>query len=171
MTDTPTFQIRDGRADERATAGELTLAAYGQYADLMAPDAWAALRGALVAALAAPGPVDHLVATQGEALVGSVFLFPATGGGPGGAGGRLPWPELRLLAVAPEARGRGVGEALVRACIARARQQGLPTIGLYSSASMRAALALYPKLGFIRAPELDFRPPSAELVMAYRLEI
>jgi len=33
--------------------------------------------------------------------------------------------ELRSLAVAPEAGGRGVGTAIVDACVARARQRGL----------------------------------------------
>jgi len=35
-----------------------------------------------------------------------------------------PYPEVRLLAVAPAARGKGIGEALMRECIRRARRSG-----------------------------------------------
>lgn len=165
------YHIRAGRPEERAAAGALTLAAYEQYAGLMAPEAWAALRQALVTALAAPGPVEHLVAERAGELIGSVLLFPPSGDDTGGAGGRMRWPELRLLAVADTARGQGVGEALVRACVERARAAGAPALGLYTSDSMRAAIALYERLGFTRVPEHDFRPPGAELIKAYRLDL
>jgi ribosomal protein S18 acetylase RimI-like enzyme len=36
---------------------------------------------------------------------------------------------------------------------------------------MRAAMRLYDRLGFVRAPELDFQPPDAELVQGYRLPL
>ena len=51
------------------------------------------------------------------------------------------------------------------------RAAGAREIGLHTSVSMRAARALYRRLGFVRVPELDFRPEGAELVEAYRLAI
>lgn len=171
MTTPQGLTIRPARHDERAEARALTLDAYAQYAELMAPSAWEALRQAVVTALGATGPAEHLVAVQGGALLGSVMLFPASGGDTAGAGGRMIWPELRLLAVREELRGRGIGTALVRACAERARAWGAPALGLYSSESMRSALALYERLGFARQPQYDFRPPGAELVRAYRLEL
>jgi GNAT superfamily N-acetyltransferase len=161
------FHIRDARDDERAAIQDLTLGAYAIYAEVMPPSAWAGLHQALLGALAANGPVERIVADQGGALVGSVLLFPPAEQS-GGAGGRMLWPELRLLAVAPAMRGRGVGAALVDACITRARTSGVPTLGLYTSDSMRAAMRLYERMGFERVPEYDFRPPGAELVKAYR---
>lgn len=148
-----------------------TLAAYAPFAEVMAPSAWAGLHGALQSALATASPHEQIVAEQGGRLVGSVLLFPAAGGDTGGSGGRMIWPELRLLAVAPEARGQGIGAALVRACIERARAAGAPALGLYTSASMRSAIVLYERLGFTRVPEYDLQPPGAGLITAYHFAL
>jgi predicted N-acetyltransferase YhbS len=167
-TSTP-YTIRDARPEDRAAARTLTLTAYGRYAEIMAPEAWAGLEQAVRAALTAEGPFEQFVAEQAGAIVGSVFLFPA-GGDPAKAGGRMIWPELRLLAVDSAARGQGIGRALIAACIERARANGAPALGLYSSASMREALALYERFGFTRMPAYDFQPPGAELIMAFAME-
>lgn len=171
MTTLAPFSVRLARADERPAARALTLEAYEPYATLMAPSAWAGLHQALQSALAATTPHEHLVAEQGGQLVGSVLLFPASGGDTAGAGGRMIWPELRLLAVMPAARGRGVGAALVGACVERARAAAAEALGLYTSASMGSAIALYERLGFTRVPAYDFQPPGAELIRAYKLAL
>lgn len=62
---------------------------------------------------------------------------------------------LRMLAVAPEAMGRGAGTALVEEAIARARRDSRSRLVLLSRSTMLAAHALYDRLGFARAPELD----------------
>jgi ribosomal protein S18 acetylase RimI-like enzyme len=161
--------VRDARPDERAAIHALTTRAYGEYATIMAPAAWAGLDAAVRAALDTGLPAHRLVAERGGRLVGSVMLFPPASDAYAGLTGASSLPELRLLAVAPEGRRLGVGEALVAACIRRARDQGAPAIALHTSASMRAAMRLYERLGFVRAPELDFQPPGAERVEGYRL--
>ena len=80
-------------------------------------------------------------------------------------------PEVRMLAVSPSARGLGIGEQLVKECMRRARDAGADQLGLHTSASMRAAIALYERMGFVRAPNFDFKPEGAELVTAYRLDL
>lgn len=170
MTHLMPVTIRLARPEERDAARALTLEAYAQYAETMAPNAWAGLHQALLGALATTGPVTHLIAVREDVLVGSVLLFPAADGDTAGIGGRMIWPELRLLAVAPTARGQGVGAALVQACIAHARAAGAETLGLYTGDSMRTAMNLYERLGFTRIPQYDFRPPGTEqLVKSYRL--
>jgi ribosomal protein S18 acetylase RimI-like enzyme len=52
------------------------------------------------------------------------------------------------LAVAPQARRRGIGRALVRACVARARRAGIRWIVLHVAVSNRPAVALYDEEGF-----------------------
>jgi ribosomal protein S18 acetylase RimI-like enzyme len=64
-----------------------------------------------------------------------------------------------------------VGVALVRECVRRARRAGARELGLHTSASMRAAIHMYERMGFRRAPAFDFQPPGAELVTAYRLDL
>lgn len=81
--------------------------------------------------------------------------------------------EFRMLATAAPARGRGVGEALVRACIERAKQAAAPRIVLSTGPEMLAAHRLYERLGFVRTPERDWspRPTSDVLLRAYALEL
>ena len=63
--------------------------------------------------------------------------------------------EFRVLAVAPEARGQRIGEALVQACIERAINSGASAVVLWSQPTMPAAHHLYERMGFVRAPERD----------------
>jgi ribosomal protein S18 acetylase RimI-like enzyme len=163
--------VRDARGDERAAIRDLTLRAYAEYATVMAPSAWAGLERAVRAALEAEDGAERVVAERRGALVGSVLLYPPSADAYGGATGRLGWPEVRLLAVAPEARGQSVGRALMDECVRRARRAGAAELGLHTSASMRAAMRMYARMGFVRAPEHDFRPEGAELVEAYRLRL
>lgn len=79
--------------------------------------------------------------------------------------------EFRMLAVSPEARGRGVGEALVRAVMDRARAAGAGQVVLSSSAKMRAAHRLYERLGFTRLPDRDWSPLPGVNLVAYSCEL
>jgi len=79
--------------------------------------------------------------------------------------------EFRMLAVAPEAQGQGVGAALVALCINRFREVGAPGIVLSTLPAMHAAHRLYERHGFVRAPERDWSPvPRVDLV-AYALDL
>lgn len=168
--DTDPLVIRDARPEDRDAIRALTLQAYGEYASIMEPDAWAGLSGALRTGLEADG-AERIVAERGGRVLGSVALFPPSADAYPGETGPAGWPELRLLAVAPEARGQGVGQALVEECARRARRMGASELGLHTSRSMAAAMRMYLRMGFVRAPDLDFRPPGAELVEAYRLPL
>jgi GNAT superfamily N-acetyltransferase len=137
----------------------------------MAPAAWAGLEGAVRDALDSAWAAECVVAERGGALAGSVFLFPPASDAYPGLSDPPRWPELRLLAVAPAARGAGVGEALVRECARRARAAGADALGLHPSARTAGARRMYARLGFVRAPETDFRPDGAELVEGYRLPL
>jgi GNAT superfamily N-acetyltransferase len=163
--------LRDARPGERAAIGRLTLRAYEEYASIMAPGAWRALRDAVHASLADDAPMTRIVAERGGALVGSVALY-APGSAPyGDLASRSPWPEVRLVAVDPAKRGTGVGRALVLECIRRAQRAGATMLGLHTSRSMHAATRLYERLGFARDPDRDFHPPGAELVEGYVLRL
>jgi len=76
---------------------------------------------------------------------------------------------VRLLAVAPEARGRGVGVTLMRECIRRARQTGALALTLHTTEIMAAAMRLYERMGFARAPELDIQPAPGVTIKRFRL--
>jgi len=163
--------VRDAREDERAATRELTVRAYAEYASIMTPAAWAGLEGAMRSALGSDERVERIVVERDGTLVGSVMLYPAAADAYGGAVERGSSPEVRLLAVAPEARGVGVGQALMAECVRRARRAGATELGVHTSESMQIAMRMYERMGFLRAPDHDFQPPGAELVKAYRLAL
>ncbi len=71
---------------------------------------------------------------------------------------------MRMLAVAPAARGRGVGRLLTVACLDRAREEGCHRFVLSSGPRMTGAHAMYEGMGFERSPERDWSPvPGVDL--------
>jgi ribosomal protein S18 acetylase RimI-like enzyme len=79
--------------------------------------------------------------------------------------------EMRLLGVDPAARGRGAGEALVRACLDRARAAGMAHLVLSTQPTMTAAHRLYERLGFARMPERDWSRQSGARMLVYTREL
>lgn len=164
------LRIRDARSDDRGAIEAVTLAAYEEYAALM-PAHWDGYRQNILATLAAAQPEAQIVAEAEGRVVGSVLRYPAGSvmARPGGGSITLAEPEVRLLAVAPAARGRGVGAALMDECVRRARQSGAAALTLHTADIMQAAVRLYGRLGFRRAPELDIQPAPGVTIKGYRL--
>lgn len=74
---------------------------------------------------------------------------------------------LEDLYVREEARGRGLGEALVRAAVERARARGCRRIELDVNEDNRPARDLYARLGF----SLSTKPPGGrDVLMRLRLD-
>lgn len=65
--------------------------------------------------------------------------------------------EVRMLAVAQAARRRGIAEALTRAAMLEAVRVGARGIVLSTLEAMTGAHRLYRRLGFVRAPDRDWR--------------
>jgi ribosomal-protein-alanine N-acetyltransferase len=59
--------------------------------------------------------------------------------------------EIENVAVAPEARRRGLGSRLIREFLDKAKQRGAESVFLEVRESNRAARALYAKWGFVEA--------------------
>ncbi len=53
------------------------------------------------------------------------------------------------VSVLPALRGQGLGDALVRQALARARERRFPRVGLHLHPDNRAAFALYRRHGFV----------------------
>ena len=165
---TPALTIREARPTELDAAGEVVARAYETLPGPGYPEYIASIRDARGRALDCTILVAVDAAT-GE-LLGSVSYVPDA---------RNPYAEVerdgeagfRMLGVAPEARGRGVGEALVRACISRALAAGRSGIAISSSTRMDAAHRLYERLGFRRAPDRDLQPVPGILLWAYVLPL
>jgi GNAT superfamily N-acetyltransferase len=57
--------------------------------------------------------------------------------------------ELAKMAVDDNVQGKGIGYALGKACIGKAREMGFSTIELLSNTKLKPAIHLYRKLGFV----------------------
>jgi ribosomal protein S18 acetylase RimI-like enzyme len=79
--------------------------------------------------------------------------------------------ELRMLAVAATAQGRGVAGRLVEACIARARAAGKRRILLHTTEWMEAAQRVYQRAGFRRTPENDIQLMPDLVLIGYVLDL
>lgn len=100
------------------------------------------------------------------ALLGTITLVPG-----GRAACRLAGAqevELHLLAVRADARGRGVGEALVNALLRAAEAQGATAAWLWTQPAMTSAQRLYRRLHFQRVPQRDFRDGTREFLVFSR---
>lgn len=84
-----------------------------------------------------------------------------------GRPGELDW---RLLAVAPEARGRGLGRLLTEFVVMLASERGLARVVMNSGSDMLAAHALYESMGFARLPERE-NPSGVEPTRTYGLDL
>lgn len=149
--------IRPAAPGEYTTLGEITAQAYlgDGLLDFGESDPYLdELRN--VAKRAAEAEV--FVAVADGRVLGGVTFVPA--GGPMADIARAQEAEIRMLAVSPAARGRGIGEALVRACMERARavDGGCVRVVLSTQRSMHTAHRIYERLGFTRTPERDWNP-------------
>jgi ribosomal protein S18 acetylase RimI-like enzyme len=74
-----------------------------------------------------------------------------------------------MLGVAPSARGKGVGRALVEAANDLAVQRGRSAMLLHTTDLMQTAVALYLDMGFVRDQERDRVFEDGFVLVAYRL--
>lgn len=162
--------IRPIEPDEYARLGVLTLTAYttldGQVSE---PEYEEELADVRTRAEAASTFVLVAVDDGGELLGGVTYV----------ADERSPFAEhsvdgaasIRMLAVDGARRRSGVGEALVRECIERARAGGRAEVFLHSTPWMLAAHGLYGKLGFERDPAHDWDVNPEIQLLAFRLPL
>ncbi len=166
------WKIREARGEDSDAALRVTLAAFQEYAAVLPPPRWERYHENILATLSEDvPPAQQILAEKEGIIVGSVLLYP-----PGTAfstpeEGPFTCPEVRLLAVAPEARGLGIGTALMQECVRRARSLGASCLNLHTTDMMRVAMGMYERMGFVRAPELDFHPDPSVTVKGYRLDL
>ena len=91
-----------------------------------------------------------LIARDGDAIVGTalVIVYPTTL--------RLE-SRIEDVVVDGAARGRGIGEALIRECIEVARRRGASIVELQTARVRLAANRLYERMGFERRDSNPYR--------------
>jgi GNAT superfamily N-acetyltransferase len=162
------MEIRPVRPAEHEALGELIVTAYAAIDPEALDDAFVAELRDVAGRVAG---AEVLVAVDaGGAVLGGVTYVP---------GPDSPWAEftepdaagIRMLAVAPEAQGRGIGRALSLATVERARAAGRRQILLHSTDRMTAAHRMYLRLGFARDPSIDWEPLPGFWLRGFRLRL
>jgi ribosomal protein S18 acetylase RimI-like enzyme len=158
-------RIRDARAEEFGRIGELRVAAYRADGFLTETSTYAET----LRVLGMDGTGEILAAVDGGQILGTVTLVSWPDGGevlrdPGEG-------EVRALAVASTARGRGIGRELLAAVMQRARARGVRDLLLLTQPDMRAAQHLYAEAGFGRRPDRDYEYAPGHLLLAFGLPL
>jgi GNAT superfamily N-acetyltransferase len=170
-------EVRDAGRSELPEVRRVLLGAYREYAEALPPAVFGRYLTDILDVEGRLGAGRVLVASHGGRVVSTVTFYADAG--LEGFGWPAGWAGLRALGVERSARGAGVGQALVEACLERAREAGAPVLCLHTAEFMTAAVAIYERLGFRRDPAFDFdgtrrlgldgvRPIP---ILAYRLDL
>ncbi len=162
------MRTRRATPEDLPAVGEVTVAAYAEFTGEDTDDYVHHLRDAATRDREA----ELWVATpdDSEEVLGTVTICP-----PGS-----PWREIarddregefRMLAVAPGARGAGIGAALLDLVVDHFRRAGASRVVMSTLPAMRAAHRIYERAGFVRMPERDWSPTPAVQLIAYGLEL
>ena len=159
--------IRDARPDEWAGVGDVVVAAY-EAAGLRSED----------------GYLDHIREVEDRARTARVLVAVDEHGRILGSVTYIPGPDsayaeteregeagIRMLGVRPQEQGRGVGRALMDACIALAREEGRDRLVLVTTGVFKDAARLYLRSGFKRARDRDFMPEPTIHLRGYVLDL
>jgi ribosomal protein S18 acetylase RimI-like enzyme len=148
QTSRQVIEVRSAVAADLPAVHRLVSAAYAEFEPWLTPANWVRMTGN-IAKVVEPGAPGRLrIARLGDQLAGTVTYLPP---GPKDYR-RVPpeWAVIRVLAVDPALRGRGVARALTEDCLAMARADHAPAVGLHTAEMMVAARALYEGAGFVR---------------------
>jgi GNAT superfamily N-acetyltransferase len=156
--------IRELRPEELAEVGDLTVSAYQ---GLVTDGYSEVLRDVALRA----GEASVLVGELDGTIAGTVTLVPPSASERWRETDEADTGSIRMMGVAPQHRGHGVGSALVAACIARSRDAGWRQLALVTTADMRSALPIYLAAGFVRDTSLDRIVAEDMELLGYRLQL
>jgi GNAT superfamily N-acetyltransferase len=162
--------IREATEQDREIIAEVMLEAYSQYAAVLPEPSWEDYRSSIRESVYRSGPVARIVAEIDQQIIGSVQLFLSSEAAYGKPELGIESPIIRLLAVSPNARGKGIATLLIQEAIRRSLELGASTLNLHTSDMMASAINLYHRLGFERAYETDILN-GQHLIKGYRLDL
>jgi ribosomal protein S18 acetylase RimI-like enzyme len=160
-----TVRTRPATEADYAVAGSICYEAYRADGQLDGAGGY----GRVLADVAVRAPVTEVIVADdpdtGE-LLGCVTFVLA--GRPWAEVARDGEGEFRMLAVAPGAQGRGVGSALVRACLERAGVERCTAVAICTRDTNDRAMRIYERFGFVRVPDRDWTPEPDIKLLALR---
>lgn len=160
-----TFDVREARPEEYAEAGEVTALAYREFVRPGDAD-WEEYLQRIADVEGRAGRTTILVATDEGRILGTATLELEGRVEPEDDPTLAPdEAHIRMLGVHPDARRRGIAQALVAACFERARAVGKTRVTLHTTERMRAARAMYERFGFQRLADRVF--PDGFVLLTY----
>jgi GNAT superfamily N-acetyltransferase len=170
MTTTQEIIIRDAEEFEQDAIAHVMLEAYQQYGSVLPEQHWLEYRDSIRNSAYSNAPHARIVALLGSEIVGSVQMYLSSEAAYSNPEMSIHSPIIRLLAVSPTCRGRGVATLLIQEAARRSILLGYSTLNLHTSDMMANAIQLYERLGFQRAYETDMRNGET-LVKGYQLDL
>lgn len=164
------LDIHTARPDEIDQVSRVIRAAYREYARAIPPKVWKEYIEDITDVHSRLKVAEPIVAALDGRPAGCVTLYPASSGRDE-TGWPKGWAGIRILAVHPRYRARGIGRALMEECLRLCRDRGTRVVGLHTTEAMDIARRMYERMGFVRAPHFDFHPRPGVTVMAYKLEL
>ena len=163
-----TVRTRPATEADYAVAGSICYAAYSADGQLAGAGGY----GRVLADVAARAARTEVIVADdpdtGEVLGCVTFVLA---GRPWAEVARDGEGEFRMLAVAPGAQGRGVGSALVRACLERALAEQCTAVSICTRDTNDRAIGMYERFGFVRIPDRDWTPEPDIKLLALRLAL
>ena len=164
------MEIREVRPHEQDEAGRVTADAYREFAP-PGDEGWVRYLEDIEDVAGRASRVPVLVAVEDGRILGSATLELEEPLGDDDVVLPEDAASLRMLGVDPSVRGRGVGRALVEACVELARAGGKRYMLLRTTPRMVTAQRLYASMGFVRDSDRDLPVDDRLTLMAYRLPI
>lgn len=162
--------IEEMKEEEKEAVRHLLMKSYSEYKDsFYHPTAWKEYSAAIQSSIDNPHIEKILVAKIDQQILGTLQLFESSEKAYQRPELQIVTPIIRLLAVDPEARGRGVAQELLKTGVLYARSKGASKLYLHSGDVMQKAIRLYEWLGFKRDPTKEFIN-NGHLVKCYRLD-
>jgi ribosomal protein S18 acetylase RimI-like enzyme len=162
------MEIREVQPEEHEEAGRVTALAYREFAPPDDPD-WEEYLGEIADVGSRAGLTTVLVAVEEGRILGTATV-ELDNKVPESDPERVLEPDeahLRMLGVDPDARGQGVGRALVEAAIEVAGRRGKKVFRLTTTRMMTVARGMYERMGFTATPDRDRHFDSGFVLYAY----
>jgi ribosomal protein S18 acetylase RimI-like enzyme len=166
------IEVREARPEEHAAAGKVTADAYREFIR-PGEDDWERYLLRIADVTARADRTTILVAIEDGRVLGSLTLE---------LDGRVRDEDdedqrpldpreahIRMLGVDPASRGRGVAKALMAESEARARVAGKTFMTLNTTRRMKAAQAMYARLGYGRLEDRVF--PDGFVLLGYSKQL
>lgn len=157
--------------DEKETVRRLLVESYQQYEhEYTNPHQWEDYLANIKASVDNPDVKKILIAKNNVNILGTLQLFESSEKAYQKPELQIFSPIIRLLAVHPQARGRGVAQELLKAGLHFAKSQGANKLYLHTGDKMQKAIRLYEWFGFKRDQTKEFMNNDI-LVKCYRFDI